>query len=213
MIYTRALHAGIALSLLCAASACVSSSDDTSATASSEAWQRVPASVRMEGYFPNVELVTHEGRRVRFYDDLVKGKIVLVSFMFTACEGICPRTTANLVQVQRALGERAGRDVFIYAITLDPEHDDPSALARYAERAKAGPGFLFLTGRHGDIERLRRKLGVYDPDPAIDADKTQHGGIVVYGNEAIGRWGAVPGIGSAEMIVRALQHVMPKRTS
>src|SRR3989449_3130277 len=75
------------------------------------------------GYFPNVLLRTHENKTVRFYDDLVKGKIVLINFMYAKCEGLCPRQTANLVQVQQALGKHVGRDIFMYSITLKPEQD------------------------------------------------------------------------------------------
>src|SRR5262245_54554797 len=62
------------------------------------------------GYFPNVVLRTHEDREVRFYDDLLKNKIVVINFMYATCERICPLVTANLVQVQKLLGDRVGRD-------------------------------------------------------------------------------------------------------
>jgi len=64
-------------------------------------------------YFPNVTVVTHEGRKARFYDDLIKDKIVTINFMYADCEGICPGITANLVKVQKVLGDRVGRDIFI----------------------------------------------------------------------------------------------------
>lgn len=166
------------------------------------------ASARMEGYFPNIVLTTHESEKVRFYDDLVKGKVVLINFMFTACPDICPLTTANLIRVQKALGERLGRDVFFYSITLDPATDTPDVLKRYRKAVGAKPGWFFLTGKYEEIEVIRRKLGVYDLDPVIDADKTQHGGLVVYGNEAIGRWAAIPGLLKPKYIVRAVLRVM-----
>src|SRR5690242_12017621 len=79
------------------------------------------------GYFPNVVLETHEGREVRFYDDLLKGKIVLVNFMYSVCRGVCPSVTTNLLKVQKLLGDRVGKDVFIYSITLKPDEDTPAA--------------------------------------------------------------------------------------
>ena len=161
-----------------------------------------------QGYFPNFVLTTHENTTVRFYDDLVKGKVVLINFMFTNCKRFCPVTTPNLVKVQAALGERVGRDVFMYSITLDPATDTPEALKRYAQKVGAGPGWTFLTGKEEAIEKLRRKLGVYNRDAAIDADKTQHGGLVVYGNDAIGRWAAISGLKKPEVIVRAVLRVM-----
>ena len=161
------------------------------------------------GTIPNVDLITHENTPVRFYDDLVKGKVVLVNFMYTTCDGLCPRTTANLVRVQAALGERVGRDIFLYSITMDPEIDTPEVLKRYAEDIGAKPGWTFLTGRRGTIERLRRRLGVSDRDPVIDADKTQHSGVLVYGNEALDRWAMMPGLTTPEFIAARVLHVAP----
>ena len=68
-------------------------------------------------YFPNTLVQTHEGKKLRFYDDAVKGKIVVFNMMYTVCTGICPGNTANLLQVQQALGSRLGKDVFMYSMT------------------------------------------------------------------------------------------------
>jgi protein SCO1 len=162
---------------------------------------------------PNVELVTHEGKRVRFYDDLVKGKVVLINFMFTNCEAYCPLTTANLVQVQAALGDRVGRDIFLYSITLDPDNDTPEALTRYRREFKAGAGWTFLTGKQDTIEHLRRALGVYDLDPVIDADKAKHSGVLVYGNAATDRWAAMPSLANPEFLARRVLHLAPAATA
>jgi len=160
---------------------------------------------------PNVALTTQDGRQVRFYDDLVKGRVVVINFMFARCQRYCPRTTANLARVQAALGPHLGRDVFLYSITLDPEHDTPAVLARYARGFGAAPGWTFLTGRPDDIERLRRRLGVTDPDPAIDADRTQHSGMLIYGNDALGRWSSLPALLPADLIAGRVLHVAAAR--
>lgn len=144
-------------------------------------------------YFPNVTVLTHEGKRVRFYDDLIKNKIVVLNFTYAECEGICPGITANLVKVQTRLGNHVGRDVFMYSITLKPEHDTPDVLRQYAEMHGVGPGWSFLTGRAEDMELLRRKLGFVDPDPVVDRDSSNHIGVIRYGNEALHLWGACPG--------------------
>src|SRR5262249_12245652 len=115
-------------------------------------------------YFPDVILTTHEGKKVRFYEDLIKDKSVGLNMMYADCEGVWPGITANLVKVQKLLGDRVGRDIFFYSLTLKPEQDDPKALKHYVEMHKVGPGWLFLTGKPGDIELLRRKLGFTNPD-------------------------------------------------
>src|ERR1700716_1356665 len=81
-----------------------------------------------EDWFTNVELQTHEGKTVRFYDDLMKDKIIMINFMFTECGDICPGMTQNLADVQKLLGDRVGRDIFMYSISLEPETDTPEKL-------------------------------------------------------------------------------------
>jgi protein SCO1/2 len=136
-------------------------------------------------YFPNVELTTHLGETVRFFDDLVAGKVVVISFIYTSCPDACPLETARLVGVQQALGERVGQDVFFYSISIDPARDTVEALAQYAERFGVGPGWLFLRGREEDVLDLRRKLGVLG---ANETKLEQHSLSVVIGNQATGRW-------------------------
>ena len=112
------------------------------------------------------------------------------------------------MEVQRALGERVGRDVHIYSITLDPEVDTPEVLARYAESYGVGPGWTFFTGELDELNALRHKLGAYDPDPIVDADKTQHSGILVFGNEPKGRWCGLPAGMRTQALVRYLDRLM-----
>jgi protein SCO1 len=138
------------------------------------------------GYFPNVELTTQDGKVVHFYDDLIKGKIVALDLIYTTCQYACPLETARLAQVQTLLGDRMGRDVFFYSITIDPDHDTPAVLKEYAEKFHAGPGWLFLTGTPADIELISRKTGLYTaPDPS---NPDGHMPALLVGNEATGQW-------------------------
>lgn len=138
-------------------------------------------------YFPNIPLVTHEGKSVRFFDDLIKGKVVAINFIFTNCPDVCPLETAMLREVQEILGDRVGRDVFMYSITIDPERDTPEVLRKYAEKFEVGPGWLFLTGKKDDITLLRRKLGLYSD--AKESDKLEaHSVSGIMGNQSTGRW-------------------------
>jgi len=109
------------------------------------------------------------------------------------------------------LGERVGRDVFFYSITLDPAKDTPEVLDAYAEAYGTGEGWLFLTGDYDDIEDLRYALGIYDPDPIVDADKTQHGAILTFGNEAAAGWGAAPALQSPDLIVESFLRITDPR--
>ena len=155
-------------------------------------------------YFPNVELTTHEGKKVRFYDDLIKDKIVVINFMYAECEGICPTITANLVKAQKLMGRRVGRDIFMYSLTLRPESDTPEDLKHYAKMHGVKPGWLFLTGKPADIETLRRSLGFSTSNQKLDKDSTNHIGMVKYGNERRQWWGMCPGKAKPKWIVESI---------
>src|SRR5467141_2767053 len=114
---------------------------------------------RGENYFPNLPVVTQDGKTLKFYDDVIKDKIVLISFIYTSCPDICPLTTARLTQVEDKLGDIMGRDIFFYSITVDPENDSPERLKAFAKAFDTGPGWLFLTGKPEDIRAINSKLG------------------------------------------------------
>ena len=165
---------------------------------------KTPRQRLAERSFPNVTLTTHEGKKVRFYDDLLKDKIVLINFMYVKCEGSCPGTTANLVKVQQLLGDRVGKDIFMYSITLKPEEDTPKILADYAKAYKVRKGWQFLTGDPKDIELLRQKLGFIDRDPVRDANKSNHIGMLRWGNEPHTLWAGCPASLAPAKIVKEI---------
>ena len=146
---------------------------------------------------PNVPLVTHEGEPVRFYDDLVKDRVVAINMIYTSCKTSCPLTMANLVRVQKLLGERMGRDIFMYSITLDPKVDSVEVLGDYAKGFETGKGWKLLTGKPGDIQNLRRRLGFLGSNRETDLDKDFHTGTVRYGNEPARGLGMGAGRGRA----------------
>ena len=157
--------------------------------------------------FPNVLLETQDGRKVSFYDDLIRGKVVAINMMYVHCAGNCPTVTANLRKLQTLLGERLGRDVFMYSITLQPELDTPAALKAYADKYGAQQGWLFLTGAPADIRRLRYSLGFFDPVPEVDSRLGSHLGMVRIGNDRTRRWTMAPALSDAERIIATINHV------
>ena len=155
-------------------------------------------------HLPNVPLVTHEGKKVLFYDDLVKDKAVSLNFFFSKCDEICPLVMANLAKVQKLLGADVGTKLFMYSFTLKPEEDDVEAIRSYRQALNAKPGWTFLTGKPEDLEKIRRGIGFTYPDPAIDKDKTQHIGNVRYGNEPLMLWGACPGMARVSFVAESI---------
>jgi protein SCO1 len=139
-----------------------------------------------ENYFPNVPLVTQDGKTVHFYGDLLRGKMVVINFIYTKCGDTCPLETAKLAQVQRLLGDRVGKDVFFYSISIDPERDTPQELKAYADKFRVKPGWLFLTGDKADVELIRKKLG--QAARPGENPLTGHGTSLTLGNEATGQW-------------------------
>ena len=206
MISRRQLFGGLSFPLAAVAAGVAASASASASVSASAAPSVIPASANRRN-FPNHELITHENRKVRFYDDLVKGKIVLFNFFYTRCEGICIPTTSNLVKVQNLLGDRLGRDMFMYSISLKPQEDRPGDLKEYREAYDVKPGWTFLTGSHANCETLRRRLGFADVDPVRDRDVTQHSGLLVFGNEPYDRWTACPALANPSEIAKAVSWV------
>mgnify|MGYP001423438920 CR=1 FL=1 len=136
-------------------------------------------------YFPNVILQDQNGRRLRFYDDIIRGKVVAINFIYTTCTDICPLDTAQLRRVQQILGDRVGRDVFLYSISINPETDTPASLRRFMRTYDVGPGWTFLTGSRADVDLLQSRLGIR---PVEQNNFSQHGTSIIVGNEVTGQW-------------------------
>lgn len=187
----------------------LASAATSAVSAKTTAWEakRRPALDPREEYFTNTEFIDHDGKRRRFYEDIVHNKLVVVNMMYTACTSTCPANTASLLKVQQALGERIGRDIHMVSISLLPELDSPSALRTYMKRYGIGPGWTFLTGNRSNMETVRRKLGFYDTDPAADADIFRHTGMLSVGNDRIERWCMVPALSATHQIVRTIEEM------
>lgn len=154
------------------------------------------ASARVE--VPDVELVDQDGKAVRVRSLLQSGKPVVVSFVFTTCTTVCPMISTIVSRVQDRLGERAGRDVRLVSITVDPGRDTPSRLKAYAGRHHAGPGWTWLTGGRGTVEQVLRGMGAYTPNFA------DHPPMVLVGNGA-GAWTRLNGFPSQGDIVARVE--------
>jgi len=137
-------------------------------------------------YFPNVVLTDHNGRQLRFYDDIIRGKIVSINFIYTSCGDLCPLDTAQLRRVQQILGDRIGRDIHMYTISVDPDRDTPATLRRFMRAYDIGPGWTFLTGSREDVDLLQRRLGVRPIDP--NGRLSEHDTSIIVGNETTGQW-------------------------
>lgn len=148
---------------------------------------------------PDIEVYDQNGKRLKFYTDLVKGKTVAVNFIFTTCTTICPPLTATFRRVQQQLAEGGAGDVQLISISVDPVVDTPERLRDYAAKFKAGPGWTFVTGEKLDIDALLRALG------GAVADKNQHTPSILVGNDPAGRWTRTYGLSSPSALVKVIK--------
>jgi protein SCO1 len=164
--------------------------------------------------FPNIVVQTHEGQRALFYDDLLRGKIVMINFMSVKREADFP-VSRNLAKVQQLVRERLGHSLFMYSITVDPEHDTPRVLKAFADKHGAAPGWMFLTGEPAAIQSLRSRVFIsgeshdHGAGPAQDCSLA----LIRYGNEAVGLWGSVPAKTDPEMIAMRLSWIRREQPS
>ncbi len=123
-------------------------------------------------YFTDRELLTQDGKKVRFYSDVLKGRTVVIGTIYTHCEDACPLILAQLNQVRLKLGDAFGKDVFFVTISSDPVRDTPQAMKGYAAKHSADvPGWIYLTGKKADVDFILKRLGQWSEN--VESHSTQ----------------------------------------
>jgi cytochrome oxidase Cu insertion factor (SCO1/SenC/PrrC family) len=154
---------------------------------------------------PRVVLVDQDGKSVSLYDDLVKGRVVVMNFIFTTCRGICPPLGANFGALQKQLGDALGREVSLISLSVDPVIDTPQRLKAWASQFGARPGWTLLTGPKADIDSVLKALGVYA------ANKTEHSPYLLIGSDAAGHWTRVHGLTPPVRVAEIARQVARQR--
>jgi protein SCO1 len=147
---------------------------------------------------PDVTVVDQDGKPVRFYSDLVKGKVVAVNFVFTTCTTICPPMGANFAKLQKILGGRTGKEVHLISVSVDPTIDTPQRMKAWGQKFGAGPGWTLVTGNKEEVTRLLKALGVYTPDI------NSHSPLVLVGNDARHQWTRAYGLAAPAKIAELI---------
>ena len=167
-----------------------------------------PEQERVEGLqIPDVSLIDQDGRPVRFASELVKDRVVAINFVFTTCTTICPPMGAHFAKLRQLLGERAGQDVHLISVSVDPRTDTPERLKAWADRFGAGPGWTLVTGEPDEVVRLLKALGVYTPDIR------DHSPLVLVGNAARGEWTRAYGLAPPAQIAELLDSVALQKSA
>ena len=148
---------------------------------------KLAAEEKARDYFTNLELVSQDGERLQFYDDVLKGKVVVISFIFTNCQGACPLMTRNLTMIRDMLGEAERKDINFVTISLDPVRDTPAAMKKFAQTHDADQdGWLFLTGQPDHVSHVTKLLGSYTDD--LEAHTT----LLLAANVRDSHWTKIP---------------------
>jgi protein SCO1/2 len=169
--------------------------------------------MRTSDRFPDIQLIDHRGRDLKFYTDLVEDRCVCIVYFYTRCVGSCPITTQVVKKLQKDLAEEFGDNLLFVSLTLEPEVDSPQELQSYMklhgiEDNPSLPEWIYATGDFEELDGLRKTLGIYDLDPVIDADKTEHAAILTFGNDRLNRWAALPVGMDYEQLKTAMIRIM-----
>lgn len=154
---------------------------------------------------PDTALVTQNGEQVRLSSDVVGGRIVVIDFIYTTCTTVCPVLSAILSQVQGRLDGRIGGDVMLVSISVDPVRDTPARLKAYADRLRAGDGWVWLTGDKQAVDGVLEQLGAYSPN------FEDHPSMVLVGDPASGDWARYLGFPSSDQIVAKVDQLSAAR--
>jgi protein SCO1/2 len=169
-----------------------------------EAKQNQSANGESDGrkYFTDVLLVNQNGQKMRFYSDLLQGKVIVINSFFATCTGSCLPLNRNLEKLQKALGAHMGKEVFFLSISVDPTVDTPPNLKAYAKKLNAGPGWYFLTGDKQNVDFALMKIGQF-----VD-DKNDHLNIFIIGNERTGLWKKAFGLARDDELMKVVESVL-----
>lgn len=149
-------------------------------------------------YFTDLTVVTHEGKEVRFYSDLLKDKLVVINFFYTNC----PTAQVSLItlfKLQKMVGNQLGGTIHFLSISVDPERDTLKAVQEYASRFNPKPGWMFITGKSDHLRTINLRLGNRNPAPEA------HLQVFLLGNLKTGKWIRLPETAPAFSVAEGLR--------
>ena len=149
--------------------------------------ERAASEEKARDYFTNLEVIDQDGRKLKFYDDVLKDKVVAINFIFTNCQGACPLMTRHLTVVRDLLGPDVGEKIHFVSISIDPVRDTPAAMKEFAETHDADQAaWRFVTGKPDDLEAIVTRLGQYTDD--VEAHST----LLLAANVRTAHWTKIP---------------------
>jgi protein SCO1 len=154
---------------------------------------------------PDVAVLDEDGKEVRFYTELVKGKIVVINFIFTTCTTVCPPLGATFARLQRSINSDMAKEVNLISISVDPAVDTPERLKAWAGKFGAQPGWKLITGSRAELDKLLRALGGYA------ARKEDHTPTVLIGDAERNKWTRVYGLAKPAKLAETIQQLIDSK--
>jgi len=154
---------------------------------------------------PKAVLINQDGEEVILADDVVGDRIVVVDFVYTTCTTVCPVLSAIFSQVQNKLGDRAGNDVVMISVSVDPLRDTPARMKNYASKLGAGAGWVWLTGQKQNVTDVLEAFGAYTPN------FEDHPSMVLVGDGQSGQWTRFIGFPAVDQIIRKVDEFSAAR--
>jgi len=153
---------------------------------------------------PDLVLRDQEGRKVRFYSDLIKDKVVVLTFFYTSCTYTCTLQGRTFSRLQSLLGERLGKSVFLISVTTDPVRDNPEHLKAWGKLYNLQPGWTLVTGEETEMNKL------LIPFTGTTAGGGMHLPSTFIGNDSRGLWSSAAGVFAAEDLLKAVDFITRK---
>jgi cytochrome oxidase Cu insertion factor (SCO1/SenC/PrrC family) len=171
-------------------------------TATSTSAGRIVEIERARALIPDVKVRTHDGKNVRLYSDLIKNKVVLLSFFYTNCTNICPLQGEVLAKVQAELGPRMPQDVALISISMNPDVDSPRALKHWARSFGVRKGWTLVSSNSAEMRKMIKDFTGNPP-----GRREAHYSIVFIGNDRSGSWVAANGTNSPAELIKLIKFV------
>jgi cytochrome oxidase Cu insertion factor (SCO1/SenC/PrrC family) len=166
----------------------------------------VPAAQPLAGtrdaqtYFTDTLLRDQNGREVRFYSEVLKGRLVMLNVIFTHCNDACPLITRKLKEVREAMDEDLAKQVYFISLSSDAERDSPEVLKAFAAKHGAdSPNWIFLTGDKANMDLVLARLGQLGESPEA------HSTLLIAGDVPNKRWSKIRPDAPVDAIAQRLQ--------
>ena len=153
----------------------------------------------------NTELLNQNGTPLKFADDIVSDRVIVINFIYTDCKTACPISSAIFAKLQNQLGEKLQKEVRMVSLSINPTTDTPESLKTYAAHFNAKPEWVWLTGEKKSVDDLLKGLGVYS------ADYSNHSPVILVGDPVSGVWTRFDGLTSPETLAAKIDELLAAR--